>query len=111
MSTHTKLSSKIRVMAVDDDPNVTWILADGLASSHFELETCNEGRAAIGKLDDFNPDVCLLDIKMPGMDGIELLNYIKKKDPTISVIMISGHADTPVVVKAVQGGADDFLVK
>src|SRR5262249_6046936 len=75
------------------------------------VEACNDGRTALAKLPMFNPDVCLLDIKMPGMDGIELLNHIKKHDPTVSVIMISGHADTPVVVQAVQGGADDFIVK
>jgi two-component system response regulator AtoC len=106
-----KLTGKIRVLAVDDDPNVTWILSDGLGESQFVVETCNDGRTAIGKFDEFKPDVCLLDIKMPGMDGIELLNYVKKKDPTISVVMISGHADTPIVVQAVQGGADDFMVK
>ena len=105
------LTGKIRVLAVDDDPNVTWILSDGLSETEFMVETCNDGRAAIAKLDRLRPDVCLLDIKMPGMDGIQLLNYIKKLDPAISVIIISGHADTPIVVQAVQGGADDFIVK
>jgi two-component system response regulator AtoC len=109
--TSDKLTGKIRVLAVDDDPNVTWILSDGLGDSQFVVETCNDGRSAIVKLGEFHPDVCLLDIKMPGMDGIELLNYVKKKDPTISVVMISGHADTPIIVQAVQGGADDFIVK
>ncbi|HOE95327.1 MAG TPA: sigma-54 dependent transcriptional regulator [Candidatus Sumerlaeota bacterium] len=108
---HEKLTSKIRVLCVDDDPNVTWILSDGLNAEEFIVETCNDGRAAVNKLSGFKPDVCLLDIKMPGMDGIQLLNYIKRQDPGISVIMISGHADTPIVVQAVQGGADDFIVK
>ena len=111
MVLNEKLTGKIRVLSVDDDPNVTWILSDGLRESDFITECCNDGRAAIAKLEQFHPDVCLLDIKMPGMDGIELLNYIKKKDPTISVIIVSGHADTPIVVQAVQGGADDFIVK
>jgi DNA-binding NtrC family response regulator len=111
MPTTGNTTGKIRVLAVDDDPNVTWILSDTLGEGQFIVETCNDGHAAIAKLDDFLPDVCLLDIKMPGMDGIELLAHVKKKDPTISVIMISGHADTPIVVQAVKGGADDFLVK
>ncbi len=98
-------------MAVDDDPNVTWILSDGLNEVDFIVECCNDGQTALKKLAVFHPDVCLLDIKMPGMDGIELLNHIKKFDQTISVIIISGHADTPIVVQAVQGGADDFIVK
>jgi DNA-binding NtrC family response regulator len=106
-----KLTGKIRVLAVDDDPNVTWILSDGLGNSGFIVETANDGPSALNKLAGFHPDVCLLDIKMPGMDGIELLNHIKKTDPTISVIIISGHADTPIVVQAVQGGAEDFIVK
>ena len=98
-----KFSGKIRVLAVDDDPNVTWILSDGLSEHGFIVEICNDGRAAVNKFNQFHPEVCLLDIKMPGMDGIQLLNYIKKEDPTISVIIISGHADTPIVVQAVQG--------
>jgi len=106
-----KFSGKIRVLAVDDDPNVTWILSDGLSEHGFIVEICNDGRAAVNKFNQFHPEVCLLDIKMPGMDGIQLLNYIKKEDPTISVIIVSGHADTPIVVQAVQGGADDFIVK
>ncbi|MCE5228048.1 sigma-54 dependent transcriptional regulator [bacterium] len=111
MNSVDSINGKIRILAVDDDPNVTWILSDGINSNEFIVEGCNDGRTAIGRLDTFRPDVCLLDIKMPGMDGIQLLNYIKKKDPTISVIIVSGHADTPIVVQAVQGGADDFIVK
>ncbi len=111
MVTVENLTGKIRVLAVDDDPNVTWILSDSLNQNEFIVESCNDGRSAISRLDQFHPDLVLLDIKMPGMDGIQLLNYVKKKDPTISVIIISGHADTPVVVQAVQGGADDFIVK
>ncbi len=106
-----KITGKIRVLAVDDDPNVTWILSDGLSQSEYIIETCNDGRAAVTKIADFKPDICLFDIKMPGMDGIQLLNYVKKQDPTVSVIIISGHADTPIVVQAVQGGAEDFMVK
>lgn len=105
------VSSKIRVLAVDDDPNVTWILTDGLNADDFEIEVCNDASTAISMLPKFHPDVCLLDIKMPGIDGIEALGHIKRFDPLISVIMVSGHADTPIVVRAMQGGAEEFLVK
>lgn len=105
------ITSKIRVLAIDDDPNVTWILSDGLNEEEFEVETCNDAATAVSRLSAFQPDVCLLDIKMPGMDGIEALHHIKRADPSISVIMISGHADTPIVVRAIKGGADDFMVK
>ena len=60
---------------------------------------------------EFHPDVCLLDIKMPGMDGIEVLGHVKRLDPSVSVIIVSGHADTPVVVRAIRQGAEDFIVK
>jgi two-component system response regulator AtoC len=105
------ITGKIRVLAVDDDPNVTWILSDGLNAEEFVVETCNDASTAIQRLGEFHPDVALLDIKMPGMDGIEALKHIKRLDPSVSVIVISGHADTPVVVQAIQGGAEDFMVK
>lgn len=111
MSITEKFQGKIRVLAVDDDPNVTWILSDGLNEEEFHVRSSNDGPSALELLPSFKPDVVLLDIKMPGMDGIEVLNRMKKADPTISVIIISGHADTPIVVQAVQGGADDFIVK
>ena len=111
MAMADKMTGKVRVLAVDDDPNVTWILSDGLEANDYLVETCNDSRKAADRIATFKPDICLLDIKMPGMDGIELLNYIKKADPATSVIIVSGHADTPIVVQAVQGGADDFIVK
>lgn len=105
------ITGKIRVLALDDDPSVTWILSDGLNNDNFEVLTCNDSRTALQKLVQFHPDVCLLDLKMPGMDGIEVLGHIKRFDPTISVIIVSGHADTPLVVRAIQAGAEDFIVK
>ena len=106
-----EITGKIRVLAVDDDPNITWILRDGLSEEEYIVETCNNGPAAIQKLTEFHPDVCLLDIKMPGMDGIEVLGHVKRLDPSVSVIIVSGHADTPVVVRAIRQGAEDFIVK
>lgn len=106
-----QLTGRIRVLSVDDDPSVTWIISDGLNPDEFAVETCNDGRSAIQKFSEFHPDVLLVDMKMPGMDGIEVLQHIKRIDPTVSVIVISGHADTPVVVRAIQAGAEDFIVK
>jgi two-component system response regulator AtoC len=100
-----------KLLFADDEESIRLLYKEEFEEQGYEVILAADGHEALKMFSLHAPDLLVIDIKMPGMDGIELLNYIKKKDPTISVIMISGHADTPVVVQAVQGGADDFIVK
>src|SRR5512137_718237 len=102
--------SKIKVLIIDDDPKVSWILNEGLAGS-FEFVSARDGIEGIQMVSTEKPDLILLDIKMPGMTGLEVLEKLNKMDSRPEVIMISGHADTKFVVESVQLGAAEFIEK
>ncbi|HVP06291.1 MAG TPA: response regulator, partial [Candidatus Acidoferrum sp.] len=101
---------KIKVLVIDDDPKVTWILSEGLASS-FEFVSARDGIEGIQLVSTEKPDLILLDIKMPGMTGLEVLEKLNKMENRPEVIMISGHGDTKYVVESVKLGAAEFIDK
>ncbi len=101
---------KIKVLIIDDDPKVAWILSEGL-SGKFELVTASDGMEGLQMITTEDPEVILLDIKMPGMSGIEVLEKLKKVDNRPEVIMISGHGETKYVVDSIQLGAAEFINK
>jgi DNA-binding response OmpR family regulator len=88
---------KTKVLVIDDDPKVAWILSEGL-SSNFEFVTARDGVEGIQMVSTEKPDLILLDIKMPGMTGLEVLEKLNKQEDRPEVIMISGHGDTKYVV-------------
>jgi len=101
---------KIKILIIDDDPKVAWILSEGL-SGKFELVTASDGMEGLQMVTTENPEVILLDIKMPGMSGIEVLEKLKKAENRPEVIMISGHGETKYVVDSIQLGAAEFINK
>ncbi len=101
---------KTKVLVIDDDPKVTWILSEGLASS-FEFVSARDGIEGIQLVSTEKPDLILLDIKMPGMSGLEVLEKLNKMENRPEVIMISGHGDTKYVVESVKLGAAEFIDK
>src|SRR5512134_1932320 len=106
------MSNPIRVLLVDDEERFVQNLAKLLRSRGFEVATALDGAAgaaAVEKKDGF--DVVLLDVKMPGMDGIETLRRIKEISPDTEVIMLTGHADVETGIEAMREGALDYLMK
>ena len=102
-----------KVLVVDDEPNVLRSLVQYLTIEDFEVETASNGVEALEKVDSFSPELILLDVMMPGMDGFEVLDKVKEKP---------GHKDTPIimltakdqssdVLKGYQSGATSYLVK
>lgn len=104
-------NSKSVILAVDDDPQIRWILTQGLNDPHYELRAAEDGLSAVQMAKDIKPDLILLDVKMPGMDGIEALERIKEHNPAIHVIVLSAYPDARVVVDAMRKGAVDFIQK
>ena len=100
-----------KVLIVDDEERVVQSIAGVLEDEGFRVTTSRGGEEAIGVFQKEEPDVTLLDIWMPGMDGIEVLKRLKWMSPDCQVIMISGHATISTAMAAVKLGAFDFIEK
>jgi two-component system response regulator FixJ len=96
---------------IDDDEQVRTSLGVLLQTSGFEVQTYSSGDAYIAARPDLSGAVIILDIRMPGRDGLETLAEIRDRSSSVPVIMISGHGDIPLAVKAMQVGASDFVEK
>ncbi|HUV31851.1 MAG TPA: sigma-54 dependent transcriptional regulator [Acidobacteriota bacterium] len=101
---------KTKILVIDDDPKVSWILSEGLDSS-FNFVSARDGVEGIQMISTEKPILVLLDIKMPGMTGLEVLEKLNKLENRPEVIMISGHGDTKYVVESMKLGAAEFIDK
>jgi len=103
--------SKIKVLVVDDEPVYREILTKRLTRRMLDVSTAGGGDEALESLADREVDVVLLDVKMPGRDGIEICREIKRTHPLVEVIMLTGHADLSDAVTGMRQGAFDYLLK
>ncbi|NQU30444.1 MAG: response regulator [Anaerolineae bacterium] len=99
-----------KVLAIDDDIAMTELLTLLLQSQNFEIKTANNGPDGIELLREIKPDIILLDLMMPGMDGWETCKKIRSFG-NIPIIVISALNNPEIVASALDAGADDFLVK
>ncbi len=99
------------VLIVDDEKNYPPILSAVLEEEGFECLTANSGPEALDILNSADMDLVVTDMKMPGMDGIELLERIKAKDPDLPVIMMTAHGTVEKAVEAMQKGAYNYILK
>lgn len=103
-----KIPSKILI--VDDDDNISEIINMYLESDGYNTKIARTGKMAQDFFESFNPDLVLLDIMIPGVDGIEILKWIRTKS-NVPVIMLTAKCDTFDKVLALELGADDYVVK
>jgi two-component system nitrogen regulation response regulator NtrX len=99
------------ILLVDDEPSILRTLSGLLSDEGFEVKTASNGYEALKFIDAESPDLVLLDIWMPGIDGIETLKEIKKDNPFIQVVIITGHGTIETAIKATKLGAFDFIEK
>ena len=99
------------ILVVDDEPSILQSLQGILADEGFEVTTASNGYEALQQIEADAPDLVLLDIWMPGIDGLETLKEIKKNHPYIQAIMITGHGTIETAVQATKLGAFDFIEK
>jgi DNA-binding NtrC family response regulator len=102
---------KLRVLVVDDEEELVQTLSERLTVRDYDVSTSLSGEDAVEKLKHYNFDVVILDVAMPGMDGIETLRKIKRTKPLTEVIMLTGHATVESAIEGMRLGAFDFLMK
>jgi len=100
-----------KLLLIDDEPDILRVLAMSLRADGYEVLTAPSGEAGLAAFDAQAPDIVLVDIRMPGMNGIEVLQEIKAKGTLSEVIIITGHGDIDNAVEALQYGASDFINK
>ncbi|MGH8480915.1 MAG: sigma-54-dependent transcriptional regulator, partial [Nevskiaceae bacterium] len=100
-----------RILLVDDDAKLSRVLALRLESEGYDVVAAASGEEALERLVEARPGFVLADLRMPGMDGIELLARIQERYPGLPVALISAQGDIPDAVRATHAGAVDFLTK
>ncbi len=101
----------IKVLVVDDEKDFVEMFSLRLEENGEKVFTAYSGKEALSALEKQPIDIVILDIKMPGMDGIDTLREIKKKIPLVEVILLTGHGSTETAVEGMRLGAFDYLMK
>lgn len=100
-----------RVLVVDDSVTVCNVLEEFLRSRGYDVYTALDGPTAIAKVKELRPHIVLIDIIMPGMGGIEVLKEIKRIDPSVGVIMLTGVGDDELGRRTLELGAYEYITK
>ena len=104
------MAAKGRILVIDDEPNVGMIFSKVLQSAGYEVVASESGEDGLKKLDS-RPDVVFLDIKLPGIDGIETLRRMRKSAPNLPVVMMTAYQTVDSAVESMRLGACDYLIK
>jgi DNA-binding NtrC family response regulator len=100
-----------RILIVDDEANARTALVALLGEEGFSVESAADGFKALPKLEEFAPELLLTDLKMPGMDGMELMRRARERDPECAVVVMTAHGGVESAVLAMQKGAASYLAK
>jgi signal transduction histidine kinase len=100
-----------KILVVDDEEGIRHVLQISLGMAGYRVLTADSGKSAMQIVRSEHPSIILADIKMPGMDGIELLQKIKAENPDSEVIMMTGHADLELAIQSLKFEASDFITK
>ena len=99
------------IWIIDDDDSIRFVLQRALENASMQVTCFNSANNVLDKLEDVEPDAIITDIRMPGMDGLELLSRLSDQHPSLPVIIMTAHTDLDSAVSAYQGGAFEYLPK
>jgi len=105
------MTTMTTVFVIDDQQSVRHALAEMLGVFGFTVETYESANSFLGAFDPKRAGCIVADVRMPGMDGIELVRELARRGADIPVVLISGHADVPMAVAGIKAGAEDFIEK
>ncbi|POA57093.1 MULTISPECIES: sigma-54-dependent transcriptional regulator [unclassified Pseudomonas] len=111
MTRPDSLDPQLQVVLIDDDPHLRQALSQTLDLAGLKVLSLGEAQGLAERLERDWPGVVVSDIRMPGIDGMELLSQLHAQDPELPVLLITGHGDVPLAVQAMRAGAYDFLEK
>jgi len=101
----------VRILVVDDDPEIRSLIRRGLAYDGYHTDTAADGHEALAKATDKPPDLIILDIMIPGRDGIEVCRQLRRSNDDVPVLMLTARGTVADRVAGLECGADDYLVK
>ena len=101
----------MRILVADDEVIVRTLLTEVLTEEQYTVETAEDGKQAVDRLDDSSFDLVITDLVMPGLNGIEVLMAVKRIDKQIPVIIVTGYPSVNTAVRLVDLGADDYITK
>ena len=99
------------VLVVEDEPALARNIVAFLSGSGFDARSAASAEEALRELESFRPEAVLLDINLPGMNGLKALGHMREADPRLKVVVMTGHATVEVAVDAMKAGAYDFVTK
>ncbi len=111
MTSTTTGSASASVLLVDDEQDFLDLLAERLTHRGMQVATATSGQVALEKINLHDFDIIVIDLSMPGMDGIETIKRIKAEKPDTETIMLTGHATLQTGIEAMKCGAGDYLEK
>jgi len=110
-ATVTSSQTKRRVLVVDDEDNVTHLVSSALRFDGFETVTAESGTAALAKVAEYDPDLIVLDVMMPGLDGLGVLQNLRAAGSQVPVIFLTARDAANDRIVGLRAGADDYVVK
>lgn len=105
------MPAKNRILVVDDEDALRTVLSSELEGEGYQVASAGDGQEAINILQTREFDLILLDIKMPNVDGFEVLKFVKERHPKTKVVMLTGFADLKNAIESKKLGAEDFVSK
>ncbi|HAV24089.1 MAG: hypothetical protein A2X67_09550 [Ignavibacteria bacterium GWA2_55_11] len=105
------MPAKNRILVVDDEEALRTVLSSELEGEGYSVRSAADGQEAITQLTGTEFDLVLLDIKMPNVDGFEVLKFVKERHPKTKVVMLTGFADLKNAIESKKLGAEDFVSK